>query len=109
MKISFRAIIDGTFSPGERLMKSTADEIRSATSVRSYPCWNWWKAVNDPQAVPGTYVARYFIKDINEVYEIRTSLDVLARVFFAAERHRDVELETAKTWLLNRNPFLLKK
>ena len=40
----------------------------------------------------GTYVADISIKDINEVYEIRTSLEVLA-AGLAAERISDEELE----------------
>ncbi len=47
----------------------------------------------------GTYVADISIKDINEVYEIRTSLDVLA-AGLAAERINDDELETLQRLLV---------
>ncbi len=81
-----QAIIDGTFSPGERLMEiQLADEMGvSRTPVR--------------EAI-GTYVADISIKDINEVYEIRTSLDVLA-AGLAAERINDDELETLQRLLV---------
>ena len=91
-----QAIIDGTFSPGERLMEiQLADEMGvSRTPVR--------EAIRKLELegfvvmIPrrGTYVADISIKDINEVYEIRTSLDVLA-AGLAAERINDDELETA--------------
>ena len=47
----------------------------------------------------GTYVADISIKDINEVYEIRTSLEVLA-AGLAAERISDEELETMQRMLV---------
>ena len=47
----------------------------------------------------GTYVADISIKDINEVYEIRTSLEVLA-AGLAAERISDEELETMQRLLV---------
>ena len=90
-----QAITDGIFSPGERLMEiQLADEMGvSRTPVR--------EAIRKLELegfvvmIPrrGTYVADISIKDINEVYEIRTSLDVLA-AGLAAERINDEELET---------------
>ena len=47
----------------------------------------------------GTYVANLSIKDINDVYEIRISLDVLA-AGLAAERINDDELETLQRLLV---------
>ena len=86
-----QAIIDGTFSPGERLMEiQLADEMGvSRTPVR--------EAIRKLELegfvvmIPrrGTYVADISIKDINEVYEIRTSLDVLA-AGLAAERIKEI-------------------
>lgn len=74
-----QAIVDGVFSPGERLMEiQLADEMGvSRTPVR--------EAIRKLELegfvvmIPrrGTYVADISIKDINEVYEIRTSLEVL--------------------------------
>ncbi|MCD7873744.1 MAG: GntR family transcriptional regulator [Acidaminococcaceae bacterium] len=96
-----QAIIDGTFSPGERLMEiQLANEIGvSRTPVR--------EAIRKLELegfvvmIPrrGTYVADISIKDINEVYEIRTSLDVLA-ARLAAERINDDELETLQRLLV---------
>jgi DNA-binding GntR family transcriptional regulator len=96
-----QAIIDGTFSPGERLMEiQLADEMGvSRTPVR--------EAIRKLELegfvvmIPrrGTYVADISIKDINEVYEIRTSLDVLA-AGLAAERINDDELETLQRLLV---------
>ena len=75
-----QAIIDGTFSPGERLMEiQLADEMGvSRTPVR--------EAIRKLELegfvvmIPrrGTYVADISIKDITEIYEIRISLDILA-------------------------------
>ena len=86
-----QAIIDGTFSPGERLMEiQLADEMGvSRTPVR--------EAIRKLELegfvvmIPrrGTYVADISIKDINEVYEIRT-----------AERINDDELETLQRLLV---------
>ena len=88
-----QAIIDGTFSPGERLMEiQLADEMGvSRTPVR--------EAIRKLELegfvvmIPrrGTYVADISIKDITEIYEVRTSLDVLA-AGLAAERITDEEL-----------------
>lgn len=96
-----QAIIDGTFSPGERLMEiQMADEMGvSRTPVR--------EAIRKLELegfvvmIPrrGTYVADISIKDITEIYEIRTSLDVLA-AGLAAERITDEELETLNRLLV---------
>lgn len=96
-----QAIIDGTFSPGERLMEiQLADEMGvSRTPVR--------EAIRKLELegfvvmIPrrGTYVADISIKDINEVYEIRTCLDVLA-AGLAAERISDEELEKLQRLLV---------
>lgn len=96
-----QAIIDGTFSPGERLMEiQMADEMGvSRTPVR--------EAIRKLELegfvvmIPrrGTYVADISIRDITEIYEIRTSLDVLA-AGLAAERITDDELETLNRLLV---------
>lgn len=88
-----QAIVDGTFSPGERLMEiQLADEMGvSRTPVR--------EAIRKLELeglvvmIPrrGTYVADISIKDITEIYEVRISLDVLA-AGLAAERITDEEL-----------------
>ena len=96
-----QAIITGEFAPGERLMEiSLANRLGvSRTPVR--------EAIRKLELegfvvmIPrrGTYVADISIKDINEVYEIRTSLDVLA-AGLAAERINDDELETLQRLLV---------
>lgn len=96
-----QAIIDGTFSPGERLMEiQMADEMGvSRTPVR--------EAIRKLELegfvvmIPrrGTYVADISIKDITEIYEVRTSLDVLA-AGLAAERITEEELATLNGYLL---------
>ncbi len=84
-----QAIIDGTFSPGERLMEiQMADEMGvSRTPVR--------EAIRKLELegfvvmIPrrGTY-ADISIKDITEIYEVRTSLDVLAAGLAARTYYR---------------------
>lgn len=88
------AIVAGTLKPGERLMEiQLAEELGvSRTPVR--------EAIRKLELegfvimIPrrGTYVADLSIKDFNEVFEIRTALDVLA-AGLAAERITDHELE----------------
>ena len=95
------AIINGVFAPGERLMEiQMADEMGvSRTPVR--------EAIRKLELegfvvmIPrrGTYVANLSIKDINDVYEIRISLDVLA-AGLAAERIEPEELEELNRLLL---------
>lgn len=96
-----QAIIDGTFSPGERLMEiQLADEMGvSRTPVR--------EAIRKLELegfvvmIPrrGTYVADISIKDITEIYEIRITLDELA-AGLAAERITDDELAQLNYYLL---------
>lgn len=88
------AIVNGILKPGERLMEiQLAEELGvSRTPVR--------EAIRKLELegfvvmIPrrGTYVAGLSIKDINEVFEIRTALDVLA-AGLAAERITEEELE----------------
>ncbi|MDD4600072.1 HTH-type transcriptional repressor RspR [bioreactor metagenome] len=95
------AIISGVLSPGERLMEiQLAEELGvSRTPVR--------EAIRKLELegfvimIPrrGTYVADLSIKDINEVFEVRTALDVLA-AGLAAERITDDELEKMERLLV---------
>ena len=96
-----QAIIDGTFSPGERLMEiQLADEMGvSRTPVREAIRKLELEGVVVMIPRRGTYVADISIKDITEIYEIRTSLDVLA-AGLAAERITDEELETLNRLLV---------
>ena len=95
------AIINGVFAPGERLMEiQMADEMGvSRTPVR--------EAIRKLEMegfvvmIPrrGTYVSNMSIRDINDVYEIRISLDTLA-AGLAAERISDEELEELQRLLV---------
>ena len=88
------AIISGVLRPGERLMEiQLAEELGvSRTPVR--------EAIRKLELegfvimIPrrGTYVADLSIKDINEVFEVRSALDSLANGL-AAERITEEELE----------------
>lgn len=95
-----QAIVDGTFNPGERLMEiQLAEEMGvSRTPVR--------EAIRKLELegfvvmIPrrGTYVADISIRDITEIYEIRTCLDELA-AGLAAERITDEELAVLNNYL----------
>lgn len=95
------SIVNGTLKPGERLMEiQLAEELGvSRTPVR--------EAIRKLELegfvimIPrrGTYVADLSIKDINEVFEIRTSLDVLA-AGLAVERITEDELEQLERLLV---------
>lgn len=95
------AIVNGVLSPGERLMEiQLAEELGvSRTPVR--------EAIRKLELegfvvmIPrrGTYVADLSIKDINEVFEIRTALDVLA-AGLAVERITEDELEQLERLLV---------
>ena len=91
------AIINGVFAPGERLMEiQMADEMGvSRTPVR--------EAIRKLE-MEGFVVmiprrGNMSIKDINDVYEIRISLDTLA-AGLAAERISDEELEELQRLLV---------
>ncbi len=95
------AIISGVLRPGERLMEiQLAEELGvSRTPVR--------EAIRKLELegfvimIPrrGTYVADLSIKDINEVFEVRSALDSLANGL-AAERITEEELEQMERLLV---------
>ncbi|MDU4960856.1 MAG: GntR family transcriptional regulator [Sporomusaceae bacterium] len=95
------AIINGVLKPGERLMEiQLAEELGvSRTPVRE--AIRRLELEGFVVMVPrrGTYVTDLSIKDINEVYEIRTVLDVLA-AGLAAERITEEELEELERLLV---------
>lgn len=101
------AIVSGILKPGERLMEiQLAEELGvSRTPIR--------EAIRRLELegflvmVPrrGTYVADLSIKDINEVFEIRTALDVLA-AGLAAERITEEELEDMERLLVQIGEFI---
>ena len=102
-----QAIVEGVLQPGERLMEiQMAEELGvSRTPVR--------EAIRKLEQegfvvmVPrrGTYVADLSLKDINEVFEIRTALDVLA-AGLAAERITDEELEESERLLVHIGEYI---
>ncbi len=101
------AITTGILKPGERLMEiQMAEELGvSRTPVR--------EAIRRLELegflvmVPrrGTYVSDLSIKDINEVFEIRTALDVLA-AGLAAERITEEELEQMERLLVTIGEYI---
>lgn len=97
-----QAIVDGIFKPGERLMEiQLAEEMGvSRTPVRE--AIRKLELEGFVAMIPrrGTYVADISIKDINDVYEIRIALDVLA-VGLTAERISDEDLVKLRALLIN--------
>jgi len=95
------AITSGALQPGERIMENQlAEQLRvSRTPVR--------EAIRKLEQegfvvmVPrrGTYVSDLSIRDINEVFEIRTALEVLA-AGLAAERMTEGDLERLERLLV---------
>ena len=84
------AIISGVLRPGERLM-----EIQLAEAIRKLELEGF--VIMIPRR--GTYVADLSIKDINEVFEVRSALDSLANGL-AAERITEEELEQMERLLV---------
>ena len=88
------AIRKGVLKPGERLMEiQLAEELGvSRTPVREAIRKLELEGYVIMMPRRGTYVANLSIRDVNEVFEIRTTLDSLASGL-AAERITDEELE----------------
>ena len=95
------AIRKGKLKPGERLMESQlAEDIGvSRTPVREAIRKLELEGYVIMMPRRGTYVANLSIRDVNEVFEIRTSLDSLASGL-AAERITDEELERLQRLLV---------
>ncbi|MBQ3853602.1 MAG: GntR family transcriptional regulator [Anaerovibrio sp.] len=95
------AIRKGTLKPGERLMEiQLAEELGvSRTPVREAIRKLELEGYVIMMPRRGTYVANLSIRDVNEVFEIRTSLDSLASGL-AAERITDEELERLQRLLV---------
>jgi len=96
-----QAIVDGTFSPGERLMEIQLAEDMGVSRTPVREAIRKLELEGFVVMIPrrGTYVANISIKDINDVYEIRTSLDVLA-AGLAAERIEPEELQEMQRLLV---------
>ncbi|ORU01469.1 putative regulator PutR for proline utilization, GntR family [Anaerovibrio sp. JC8] len=95
------AIRKGKLKPGERLMESQlAEDLGvSRTPVREAIRKLELEGYVIMMPRRGTYVANLSIRDVNEVFEIRTSLDSLASGL-AAERITDEELERLQRLLV---------
>ena len=95
------AIRKGILKPGERLMEiQLAEELGvSRTPVREAIRKLELEGYVIMMPRRGTYVANLSIRDVNEVFEIRTSLDSLASGL-AAERITDEELERLQRLLV---------
>lgn len=105
-----QAIRDGVFKPGERLMEvSLAEELGvSRTPVR--------EAIRKLELegfvvmIPhrGTYVADISLKDVTQVFEIRSALEELAAQL-AAERITPDEIEFLERMLVEIGTFMEEK
>lgn len=105
-----QAIISGEFPAGMRLMElQLAEEMGvSRTPVREAIRKMELEGLVVMIHRRGAYVADISIKDINEVYEIRTALDVLA-AGLAAERIDDDEIKQMKELLEADKPLVAAK
>lgn len=97
-----QAIVDGVFKPGERLMEIQLSEEMGVSRTPVREAIRKLELEGFVAMIPrrGTYVADISIKDINDVYEIRIALDVLA-AGLTAERISDDSLDKLKDLLLN--------
>lgn len=95
------AIITQVLKPGERLMEiQLADEMGvSRTPVREAIRKLELEGLVVMVPRKGAYVAGVSIKDIHEVYEVRSALEMLA-VTLAAERITDEELDALERQVL---------
>jgi len=101
------AITSGILQPGERLMETQiAEELGvSRTPVREAIRKLELEGFVIMMPRRGTYVADLSMKDINEVFEIRTSLEVLA-AGLAAERITEEELEQLNRLLVKISEYI---
>ena len=95
------AIKSGTLAPGQRLMEiQLAEELGvSRTPVREAIRKLELEGYVVMMPRRGTYVASLSIRDVNDVFEIRTALDSLACAL-AAERITENELESLQRLLV---------
>ncbi len=96
-----QAIVSGILTPGERIMEIQLAEQMGVSRTPVREAIRKLELEGFVVMIPrrGTYVADISIKDINEVYEIRIALDVLA-AGLAAERINDEELEEMQRLLV---------
>ncbi len=88
------AIVAGVLKPGERLMEIQVSEELGVSRTPVREAIRKLELEGFVVMIPrrGTYVSDLSIKDINEVFEVRTALDILA-AGLAAERITADELE----------------
>lgn len=95
------AIMNGMLKPGERLMEIQLAEQLGVSRTPVREAIRRLELEGFVVMIPrrGTYVADLSIKDINDVFEVRMALDVLA-AGLAAERITDEELEQMERLLV---------
>jgi len=101
------AIIEGILKPGERLMEIQVSEELGVSRTPVREAIRKLELEGFVVMIPrrGTYVSDLSIKDINEVFEVRTALDVLA-AGLAAERITDQELEQMERLLVELGEYI---
>lgn len=95
-----QAIISGQFPPGMRLMELQLAEEKGVSRTPVREAIRKMELEGLVVMIPrrGAYVADISIKDINEVYEVRTALDVLS-AGLAAERIDKSEIQEMRELL----------
>ncbi len=103
-----QAIVSGQFPAGMRLMELQLAEKMGVSRTPVREAIRKMELEGLVVMIPrrGAYVADISIKDINEVYEIRTALDVLA-AGLAAERIDDDEIREMKELLDADKPLVV--
>jgi len=103
------AIIEGILKPGERLMEIQVSEELGVSRTPVREAIRKLELEGFVVMIPrrGTYVSDLSIKDINEVFEVRTALDVLA-AGLAAERITYEELEQMERLLVELGEYIEK-
>ena len=101
------AIIEGILKPGERLMEIQVSEELGVSRTPVREAIRKLELEGFVVMIPrrGTYVSDLSIKDINEVFEVRTALDVLA-AGLAAERITYEELEQMERLLVELGTYI---
>ncbi len=101
------AIIQGVLKPGERLMEIQVSEELGVSRTPVREAIRKLELEGFVVMIPrrGTYVSDLSIKDINEVFEVRTALDVLA-AGMAAERITGDELEQMERLLVELGEYI---
>jgi len=101
------AIVEGILKPGERLMEIHVSEELGVSRTPVREAIRKLELEGFVVMIPrrGTYVSNLSIKDINEVFEVRTALDILA-AGMAAERITEEELERMERLLVEIGEYI---